>query len=46
MPHPAEKKKQKKEKKQTDPLTASLAANEFNRMLDLPSATGGGRTRT
>ena len=46
VPHPAEKKKQKKEKKQTDPLTASLAANEFNRMLDLPSATGGGRTRT
>ena len=46
VPHPAEKKKQKKEKKQTDPLTASLAANEFNRMLDLPSATGGGRTST
>ena len=35
MPHPAEK---KKKQEQTDPLTAFLAANEFNRMSDLPSA--------
>ena len=35
MPHPAEK---KKKQEQTDPLTAFFAANEFNRMSDLPSA--------
>ena len=33
VPHPAAKKK--RQQRQTDPLTALLAANEFNRMWDL-----------